>query len=57
MEKITFECEIITPMFMYGGDGKTLELRPSEFKGMLRFWWRALHPELSFVGYGCIAKS
>ena len=47
MEKITFECEIITPMFMYGGDGKTLELRPSEFKGMLRFWWRALHPELS----------
>ncbi|WP_029522370.1 type III-B CRISPR module RAMP protein Cmr1 [Persephonella sp. KM09-Lau-8] len=47
MGKITFECEIITPMFMYGGDGKTLELRPSEFKGMLRFWWRALHPELS----------
>ncbi|WP_297457191.1 type III-B CRISPR module RAMP protein Cmr1 [Persephonella sp.] len=46
MEKITFECEIITPMFMYGGDGKTLELRPSEFKGMLRFWFRALHPEL-----------
>jgi len=46
MEKITFECEITTPMFMYGGDGKTLELRPSEFKGMLRFWWRALHPEL-----------
>ena len=31
---------------MYGGDGRTLELRPSEFKGMLRFWWRALHPEL-----------
>ncbi|NPA53825.1 MAG: type III-B CRISPR module RAMP protein Cmr1 [Aquificae bacterium] len=47
MIKLTFECEIITPMFMYGGDGRTLELRPSEFKGMLRFWWRALHPDLS----------
>ncbi len=47
MNEISFECKIITPMFMYGGDGKTLELRPSEFKGMLRFWWRALHPELS----------
>jgi len=32
---------------MYGADGKTLELRPTEFKGMLRFWWRALHPDLS----------
>jgi CRISPR-associated protein Cmr1 len=47
METLTFECEIITPMFMYGGDGYTLELRPSEFKGMLRFWWRAIHPNLS----------
>jgi len=47
VNKLTFECELITPMFMYGGDGRTLEIRPSEFKGMLRFWWRALHPELS----------
>lgn len=37
-----FECEVITPMFMTGADGKTPELRPSEFKGMMRFWWRAI---------------
>jgi CRISPR-associated protein Cmr1 len=29
-------------MFMAGADGKTPELRPSEFKGMMRFWWRAI---------------
>ncbi len=42
MKEITLSCEIITPMFMAGADGKTPELRPSEFKGMMRFWWRAV---------------
>lgn len=42
MKKIRFECESITPMFMAGADGKTPELRPSEFKGVMRFWWRAI---------------
>jgi CRISPR-associated protein Cmr1 len=32
----------ITPMFMTGADGQTPELRTSEFKGMMRFWWRAI---------------
>jgi CRISPR-associated protein Cmr1 len=32
-------------MFMAGADGKTPELRPSEFKGMMRFWWRAIKAE------------
>jgi len=32
-------------MFMYGADGRTPELRPSEFKGMMRFWWRAARAE------------
>ena len=41
VKKVTFECEVITPMFMAGADGSTPELRPSEFKGMIRFWWRA----------------
>lgn len=45
MNKVTFNCEIITPMFMSGADGKTPELRPSEFKGMMRFWWRAIKAE------------
>jgi CRISPR-associated protein Cmr1 len=32
-------------MFMAGADGKTPELRPSEFKGMMRFWWRAIRAD------------
>jgi len=39
---VTFECETITPMFMYGADGKTPELRPASIKGVMRFWWRAI---------------
>jgi len=38
-------CKVITPMFMTGADGRTPELRPSEFKGMMRFWWRAIKAE------------
>ena len=49
MQSITFECEVITPMFLAGADGVTPELRPPSIKGALRFWWRALngHLELS----------
>ena len=43
MEKIVFECETITPIFMYGADGKTPELRPASIKGVMRFWWRAIN--------------
>ena len=45
MHSINFQCEVITPLFMYGADGSTPELRPSEFKGMMRFWWRAANCE------------
>ncbi|WP_028841628.1 type III-B CRISPR module RAMP protein Cmr1 [Thermodesulfobacterium hveragerdense] len=45
MHKVEFKCEVITPMFMAGADGRTPELRPSEFKGMMRFWWRAIKAE------------
>ena len=43
MGKITFECETVTPLFMYGADGKTPELRPASIKGLMRFWWRAVN--------------
>jgi len=36
---------MITPLFMAGADGKTPELRPPSFKGMMRFWWRAMRAE------------
>ncbi len=46
MGKITFECETITPMFCYGADQTTPEIRAASIKGAMRFWWRALHPDL-----------
>jgi len=45
MHKVSFLLETITPLFMNGADGKTPELRPSAFKGMMRFWWRAVKAE------------
>ena len=45
MQRITFHCETVTPMFLAGADGKTPELRAPSLKGMLRFWWRAIQVE------------
>ncbi|MDW8109975.1 MAG: type III-B CRISPR module RAMP protein Cmr1, partial [Candidatus Kryptonium sp.] len=45
MHEITLSCSVITPMFMAGADGRTPEIRPSEFKGMMRWWWRAIKAE------------
>ena len=42
---VIFECEIITPMFLAGADGKTPELRAPSIKGMMRYWWRAIRAE------------
>ncbi|HEK25160.1 MAG TPA: type III-B CRISPR module RAMP protein Cmr1 [Hydrogenobaculum sp.] len=41
VKKLVLYCKIISPMFM-GVDGRSAELRPSGFKGMMRFWWRAM---------------
>ncbi|WP_448587998.1 type III-B CRISPR module RAMP protein Cmr1 [Thermocrinis sp.] len=45
MQKLTFELEFITPAFIGGADGKSAELRPASFVGLLRWWWRALKGE------------
>jgi CRISPR-associated protein Cmr1 len=45
MHRAEFKLKIITPMFMAGSDGKTPELRPTEFKGMMRFWWRTIRAD------------
>jgi CRISPR-associated protein Cmr1 len=45
MKWVKFTCSVVTPMFMAGADGRTPELRPSEFKGMMRFWWRAIRAD------------
>ena len=47
MEIITLTCKVISPMFIGNANGKNAELRPSTIEGSLRFWWRAIHPDLS----------
>lgn len=42
MTKITAKFNIVTPLFMSGANLNDFELRGASFKGLLRFWWRAL---------------
>lgn len=42
VETIEATYRITTPMFCGGADPKNAELRLASFKGVLRFWWRAL---------------
>ncbi len=46
MHSITFDCELITPLFMGGANPNDCELRAPSIKGALRFWWRALNGHL-----------
>lgn len=41
---VTLEAKfkVVTPMFLSGADTTRFEWRPASFKGVLRFWWRAL---------------
>jgi len=44
MQSIEAEFDIVTPMFIGGGNKEDEpEIRPPSIKGALRFWWRALH--------------
>ncbi len=45
INKIVFNVETITPMFLAGADQRKAELRAASIKGLLRFWWRALQAE------------
>lgn len=47
MNITTHKCIIVTPMFLYGADNRTPEIRPPSIKGMMRFWWRAINGDLS----------
>ena len=46
MNSIDIQCEIITPLLMHGANPKYAELRPPSIKGVMRFWWRAIHGDL-----------
>ncbi len=41
-EQASFDLEVITPLFMAGASQKKDELRPPSFRGLLRYWYRAL---------------
>jgi len=43
----TVNCKLITPMLMHGEDTRVAELRPPAIKGAMRFWWRAIHGNLT----------
>jgi len=47
VNRVKFDCEVVTPMFLAGADGHTPELRPPSIKGAMRFWWRAMKGHLS----------
>lgn len=44
LKALRFDIETITPMFLSGADQRKAELRAPSIKGLLRYWWRALHP-------------
>jgi len=41
------KCEIVTPLLMHGANKNIAELRAPSIKGVMRFWWRAVHGNLS----------
>ena len=43
LEELKLTFEVSTPLFM-GGASQSAELRPPSFKGLLRFWYRAVDP-------------
>jgi CRISPR-associated protein Cmr1 len=49
MKSEEFELEVVTPMFISGADPTKNELRAPTFKGLLRWWWRALNGNLPIV--------
>ncbi len=42
MQEVTFTLQTITPLFLAGADQTKAELRPPTFRGLMRYWLRAL---------------
>jgi CRISPR/Cas system CMR-associated protein Cmr1 (group 7 of RAMP superfamily) len=42
MRELKVTLETVTPLFLGGADNRTPELRPPPFRGMMRYWFRAL---------------
>src|SRR5436190_16235986 len=42
MQEVTFTLQTITPLFLAGADQTKAELRAPTFRGLMRYWQRAL---------------
>jgi CRISPR-associated protein Cmr1 len=42
VHEVTFKMEVVTPLFLAGADQSRAELRAPSFRGVLRYWLRAL---------------
>ena len=42
LPSLTLTLETVTPLFLGGADNRTPELRPPPFRGLMRYWFRAL---------------
>ena len=42
IDKVEAKYKIVTPLFMSGANQEEAELRPPSFKGVLRYWYRAI---------------
>src|SRR2546426_3883093 len=42
MQEVIFTLQTITPLFLAGADQTTAELRAPSFRGVMRYWYRAL---------------
>ncbi|MEO6890507.1 MAG: type III-B CRISPR module RAMP protein Cmr1 [Ktedonobacteraceae bacterium] len=42
MQEVTFTLRVLTPLFLTGADQTTAELRAPSFRGLMRYWYRAL---------------
>ena len=42
MPQVTFQVKTLTPLFLAGADQTQAELRAPTFRGLMRYWYRAL---------------
>lgn len=49
IEEKIYELEVVTPLFLGGADPQKAEIRTAPFKAAMRFWWRAINPDLSIA--------
>lgn len=42
MPQVTFQVKVLTPLFLAGADQTQAELRAPTFRGLMRYWYRAL---------------